>query len=142
VSPAVAILFAQTGFPAQNVCAPPATMPTPGSNGLIDLEVATAQWATYPGALTDSLAPGTYTISNEQDSQETLCKLRGGGTAYLQVEQWGGQSNGVAISGTVTLDSISASSVTGHFDVMVGGPSGETNSPTALSGAFNASPCP
>ena len=141
--PAVAIFFAEAGFAAQNFCTPNG-YPDAGTTNILDLEVATAQWATYPGTLTEPLVPGTYTISNEQDNNETLCKLRGGGTAYLQIYPWSDYARAIAVSGTVTLDSISAGSVTGRFDVRMGGPFGQTDAgtPTPLSGTFSASACP
>jgi hypothetical protein len=144
VIPAVAIFFAETGFAAQNICNPAVGYPDAGTNTILDLEVATAQWATYPGTLTEPLVPGTYMISNEQDNEETLCKLRGGGTAYLQIYPWGAPSSAIAVSGTVTINSIAAGSVTGRFDVLMGGPFGQTDAaaPTPLSGEFNAIPCP
>lgn len=144
VTPAVAISFAETGFAAQNICDTAVGLPDGGTNRVLDVEVATAQWATYPGNLTDSLAPGTYTISNEQDNNETLCKLRGGGTAYLQISPWGDYSTAIAVSGTVTIDSIATGSVTGRFDVLMGGPFGQTDAgaPTPLSGTFSAITCP
>jgi hypothetical protein len=144
VIPAVAIHFAETGFPAQNICNPAVGYPDGGTNTILDLEVATAQWAAYPGTLTEPLVPGTYMISNEQNNDETLCKLRGGGTAYLQIYSWGGPARAIAVSGTVTIDRIAAGSVTGRFDVLMGGPFGQTDAaaPTPLSGGFNATACP
>lgn len=142
VTPGVVILFAETGFPAQNVCNSNVGLPDAGTNTILDLEVATSQWATYPGMLTQSLVPGTYTISNEQTNDENLCKLRGGGTAYLQVFPWGGYASAIAVSGTVTIDSIAAGSVTGHFDVTMGGAFGQTDATTPLSGTFDAAACP
>jgi hypothetical protein len=143
VIPAVAIFFAETGFAAQNICYPTAGLPTAGTNTVLDLEVATAQWATYPGTLTDPLVPGTYTISDEQKRNEDLCKLRGGGTAYLQIYPWGNNSVANAVSGTVTIESIATASVTGRFDVLMSGPFGQTDAgvPTPLSGEFNVAAC-
>jgi hypothetical protein len=140
----VVILFAETGFPAQNICNSGVGYPDAGSNTILHIEVATPQWATYPGTLTDPLLPGTYTISNEQTNSDSLCKLRGGGTAFLEVFQWGDYAQAIAVSGTVTLASIAATSVTGRFDVLMGGPFGQTDAapPTALSGTFDATPCP
>jgi hypothetical protein len=144
VIPAVGILFAETGFAAQNICNSTVGYPDGGTNTVLDVEVATAQWATYPGTLTDPLVPGTYTISNEHNDAENLCKLRPGATAFVQIYPWGAPSSAIAVSGTVTIDSITAGSVTGRFDVLMGGPFGQTDAaaPTPLSGEFNAIACP
>ena len=48
--------------------------------------------------LTDPLVPGTYMISDEQKQNEDLCKLRTGGSAYLQIYPWGQSSMAVAVS--------------------------------------------
>jgi hypothetical protein len=144
VVPAVAISFAESGFAAQNICNTNVGLPTAGTNNVLDLEVATPQWATYPGMLTDPLVPGTYTISDEQKRNEDLCKLRAGGTAYLQIYPWGNGSLANAVSGTVTIDGIAAGSVTGRFDVQMSqafGPNAGA-APKSLSGAFNATVCP
>jgi hypothetical protein len=139
---AAVILFAETGFPAQNICNSAVGLPDAGANTILHIEVATAQWASYPGTLTDPLVPGTF--SNEQTNSDSLCKLRGGGTAFLEIFQWGDYAQAIAVSGTVTLESIAASSVTGRFDVLMGGPFGQTDAapPTPLSGTFNATACP
>ena len=49
-----------------------------------------------------------------------------------------------AIQGTVVIDTVTASAVTGTFSVLMGGPYGTTDAspPPTLTGAFNATTCP
>jgi hypothetical protein len=119
-------------------------VPDAGSGGWIDIEIATTQ-AIEGTPITQALAPGVYVIGNEGEDDPDVCMLPSGSNAFLQLLTPGADdATATAISGTVTLDSVTASAVTGTFSVLMGGPFGTTDAspPPALSGAFNATACP
>jgi hypothetical protein len=144
VVPAVTIGLFPKSISASAVCADVDGGVDAGTGQFILLQIATQQWAMGTGTLTQSLAPATYTISNEFEDDEDLCMLQGGGTAILGLGPLGGDSSSIAISGTVMLTSVGAGSVAGTFDVLMGGPYGTTDgsAPLPLSGSFDALPCP
>lgn len=115
----------------------------------MDIELATSEYATNHGKgnLTRALSTGTYAIGNEDIPDEDLCSLPTGATAILQVREFpdGGTGGALvawnAVSGNVTLTSVSADGVAGTFEVTLGEPdSGATGG--TLSGEFRASTCP
>lgn len=118
--------------------------PDAGSGGWIDIEIATTQ-AIEGTPITQALAPGVYVIGNEGEDDPDVCMLPSGSNAFLQILTPGADdATATAVSGTVTIDSVTPSAVTGTFSVLVGGPYGTTDAspPPALSGAFNATACP
>ena len=145
VVPAVQIGMFEVGHNPSFPCDEAGASTDAGVGRQITIGVATTQWATFAGGpLTSSLTAGTYMISNERQDDEDLCMLTDGGSAYLTYGQVGGQSLAIAVSGTVTLDSIAAKTLTGSLDVTMGGPYGQADGGTShLAGSFNASvPCP
>jgi len=138
----ITILLASPGLPS--LCAD-GGVPDGGPGEWLDLELATTQAATGAAELTESLTPGTYVIGNEKENDPDVCMLPSATNAFLQILTPGGlDAQATAISGTVTLDSVSSGSVTGTFSVLMGGPFGATDAspPPALTGAFNALACP
>jgi hypothetical protein len=151
IVPAVQIAFVEPGPASQQVCSTAAPPVDGGLGNVIAIGVATTQWAMYASApLTESLTTGAYAVSNEHEDDEDLCMLggagsalRGPGTAYLLLTPYGGESLSIATSGTVTIDSVGATFVTGSFDVLIGGPYGQTDAGASpLSGTFSAAACP
>jgi hypothetical protein len=139
----VAILFTAQGLPSL-LCSD-AGEPDAGAGAWIDLEITTTQAAMGDTELTQSLTPGTYVIGDEGEDDPDLCMLPSGSNAFLQLLTPGGyDAQGLAISGTVTIESISEQGVAGTFSVLMGGPYGYTDAspPPSLSGAFNATACP
>jgi hypothetical protein len=94
----------------------------------------------YSGVtLTTSLSPGTYAVGNEHEDDEDLCMLAAGSSAYLLFAPLHGESLSIAVSGTITVDSVGTDAVTGSFNVVMGGPYGETDAGTSpLTGTFDA----
>jgi hypothetical protein len=116
-----------------------------GTGSLINIEIATQQYASQMMPFTQALAPGTYVIGNEGEDDPDLCMLPSGSTAILQILTFGqDDAQWTAISGTVTIDTVGPTSIAGSFAVLLGGPFGqyEGGTPPSLSGAFNASTCP
>ena len=144
VVPAVQIAIVQAGAASESICSGSASSPDGGPDSAVYIGIATTQWATYSRAtLTESLTPGTFTVGNEHLDDEDLCMLAPGSSAYLLFGTAHGESLAIAVSGTVTLDTIAAGAVAGRFDVILGGPFGETDAGTSrLSGTFDAVACP
>jgi hypothetical protein len=139
----LAILLTSEGLPP--VLCSDAGVPDGGTGYWLDLEIATTQAATGDGTLTQSIAPGTYVIGDEEQDDPDICMLAPGSNAFLQiVTPTSGDAVATAISGTVTVDSVSAQGITGTFSVLMGGPYGvsDASPPPSLSGAFNATACP
>ncbi len=114
-----------------------------GSGMLLSIGVATIQFASGAPTFTKAVAPGTYTVGNEGAPDETLCMLPAGATAIVQLHAFGQPSQAIATSGTVTIDSVTASSIEGSFDVQMGGPDGDVDAGTTpLGGSFHAAACP
>jgi hypothetical protein len=121
-----------------------------GTGRFIDIEVATAQYAMQAPVQapqpTQALSPGTYAILNEGEDDEDLCSVQQSSpTAILQVLEFGlYDAQEIAISGTVTVDSVGPHAIAGSFDVLLGGPYGLTDGGAGqpLSGSFNAVTCP
>jgi hypothetical protein len=111
----------------------------------LDIEVGTSQVASDAPVLTQALTPGTYVVGNEKVNDPDLCMLPQGANAFVQLlTPTGYDAQETALSGTVTIDSIGPSGVTGSFSVLLGGPYGTTDAatPPSLSGTFNAPACP
>ncbi|HEY1691670.1 MAG TPA: hypothetical protein VGG39_05895 [Polyangiaceae bacterium] len=143
VIPTVSILLTSQGLPA--VLCSDAGLPDGGTGYLLDIEIATTQAAMGDEVLTQSIVPGTYEVGDEGEDDPDLCMLAPGSNAFLQiVTPTSGDAVATAISGSVTIDSISAGAVTGTFSVLMGGPYGvaDASPPPSLSGAFNATACP
>jgi hypothetical protein len=144
VRPAANIFFLPSAISPSALCDVDAAAPDAGSSIVMALQIATPEWAMYaPAPLTQSLTPGTYTISNEHQDDEDLCMLAPGGTAILLIYPPGGESLWVATSGTVTLTTVTATSVAGSFHVVLTPqfPDAGVSAPS-LSGSFNAAACP
>jgi hypothetical protein len=141
---AAQILFFEKSGDSSLVCA------NDGGNGgastgrVLDLEIATPQYAAMMDAATQGLAPGTYVVGNEHQNDPDLCMLPAGTTAFLVLFDAGGNSAvGISVSGTVTITSVSASAIAGSFSVTMGGPYGQIDAGTpTLSGSFDATACP
>jgi hypothetical protein len=122
--------------------------PVNGVSGRVVLiEIATSQYAKQTTPLTESLGPATYVIGDEGEDDEDLCMLPSGTTAFLEISELGdggAVAEWIGISGTVTVDSITPTSIAGSFDVLLGGPYGQTDgsAPPSLSGTFDAAGCP
>lgn len=117
---------------------------TGGKGHDIDLEIATTQYV-QGEALTQALGPGTYVVGDEGENDPDICMIPSGTNAYLALLDFGVDDDAVAIavSGTVTIDSISSQGITGSFDVFLGGPYGTTDAGVqSLTGAFNTVTCP
>jgi hypothetical protein len=141
---ATAILLAQEDL-SSSVCGDGGN-PDAGVGYIVNIEIATQEYAMGTTQLTQSLTAGTYVIGNEGEDDEDLCMLPGGSTAILQLfdpTNPGGASS-IAISGTVTIDSVGPGSIAGSFDAVMGGPYGYTDAspPPSLSGTFKAPVCP
>jgi hypothetical protein len=139
----VSIILTSEGLPSL-LCVD-GGFPDGGPGFWIDLELATNQAAMGDQELTQSLAPGTYVVGDEGENDPDLCMLPQGSNAFLQLlTPTGDDAQSISISGTVTIDSISAQSVTGTFSVFMGGPYGYTDAspPPSLSGAYNATAGP
>jgi hypothetical protein len=142
VLPAVEIGIVQAGGPS--FCDTRTSAIDGGAYHALYMGIATGQWASYAGAtLTASLAPGTFIVGNQHLDDEDLCMLPAGSSAYLVFGQADGQELAIAVSGTFTLDTVAADSVSGSFDVIMGSQFGLTDAGTSrLSGTFNALVCP
>ena len=71
--------------------------------------------------------------------------LPSGATAILQMLQFGLENaQQIAISGTVTIDAVSPTSISGSYSVLLGGPYGGTDggAPQPLTGSFDTATCP
>jgi len=123
-----------------------------GSGRFIDIQVGTLQYITLqtsnanPPPPTQALTPGVYTILNERENQENLCSVPvTTPIAVLEVLQFGlYDAQQIAISGTVTVESVGPRSIVGTFSVLLGGPYGQTDGGPGqpLSGSFGAAACP
>jgi hypothetical protein len=144
VVPAVQIALVQAGAASDSICGGSAGSPDGGPDDAVYIGIATAQWAAYSrGTLTESLTPGTFTVGSEHLDDEDLCMLAPGSSAYLLFAPVRGESLAIAVSGTVTLDTVAGGAVSGRFDVVMGGPFGEVDAGTSrLSGTFDAVACP
>ena len=143
VIPQVGILLTAQGLPS--LLCTDAGPPDAGVGGWLEIVIATSQAIAGASPLTDSVAPGTYVIGDEGVDDPDPCMLPNGSNAYIQLLTPGGyDAQATAISGTVVIDSVSATSVTGTFSVLMGGPYGFTDAspPPSLSGAFDALACP
>ena len=115
------------------------------TGALVDLEIATAQYAAGTTPLTQALSPGTYVIGNEGVPDPDLCMLAANTTAILQLfdpfEASG--ASAIAVSGSVTVTHVDATSIGGSFAVMMQPPgSPDASAPQPLSGTFETSVCP
>ena len=100
-------------------------MPDGGAGEWLYLALATTQAATGASELTESLTAGTYVIGDEGEDDPDVCMLPPGTNAFLEiVTPEGDDAQATAISGTVTLDSISAGSVHRHLLGAHGGTAG------------------
>jgi hypothetical protein len=109
-----------------------------GASGrFIVIQVATSQYvmletsnSTNPPPPTQALTPSAYTIINEGENKENLCSFPvARPIAILQVQQFGlSDAQQIAVSGTVTIDSVGPRSIAGSFNVLLGGPYGQTGS--------------
>jgi len=138
----LSIVIASQGLPSL-LCAD-GGIPDGGPGDWIDIEIGTSQ-ATQGVPITMPLGPGLYVIGNEAENDPDLCMLPNGSNAFLQLLTPGGyDAQATAISGTVTIASVTPTAVTGTFSVLMGGPYGATDAspPPSLSGAFNATTCP
>ncbi len=124
---------------------PTATCSNAAKSGrLLDIGIATHEYASGKtgSALTVPLATGTFAIGNEQIPDEDLCSLSNDATAILQIrdvaEDGTTNTRWNALSGTVTIDSLAAGSISGTFDVVLGDPNGNGTSGGALHGTFGA----
>jgi hypothetical protein len=128
------------------LCSPSSDGGGPGTNTgrILDLEIATAQYAAMATPITDALAPGSYVVGDEHQDDPDLCMLPTGTTAFLQlVDAGGGYPTSVSASGTVSITSVSGSAIAGTFNVTMGGPFGQTDGGTPqLTGSFDATSCP
>ncbi len=145
LTPTVGIAFLQQGLPDAVVCSTTGA-PDAGSGSLVEIQVATEEWAKSE-TLTQSLTPGTYDITDEYEDDEDLCMLgKGAGTAILILgTQTSCGATSIAMSGTITIDSIDSGGVKGSFDVKMGDAYGhppDGGAPLSLAGTFNATPCP
>ena len=80
----------------------------PGGNTarILDLEIATAQYAAMTTPVTDALAPGSYVVGNEHRNDPDLCMLPTGTTAFVQLlDPGGGSPASVSVSGTLSITS-------------------------------------
>lgn len=138
----VDILISSQGLPSL-LCVD-SGIPDGGPGDWIDIEIATTQ-AAEGAPITKALTPGLYVIGDEGEDDPDPCMLPAGTNAFLQLLTPGGyDAQAIAISGTVTIATISPTAVTGTFSVLMGGPYGVTDAspPPSLSGAFNATTCP
>jgi hypothetical protein len=136
------ILISSQGLPS--VLCPDAGAPTTGPGDWLDIEIATNQ-IVQRQPITQGIAPGTYVIGNENQNDPDVCMLPDGTNAFAQLLVPGGtNAQELSMSGTVTLDTVSPTSVTGSFSLVMGDPYGRTDAspPPAISGAFNATTCP
>jgi hypothetical protein len=143
IIPTLSILLTSDGLP--NLLCSDAGFPDGGTGYWLDLELATTQAAMGDEVLTQSIVPGTYLIGDEGENDPDLCMLAPGSNAFLQIVTPSlDDAEATAIQGTVVIDTVSASAVTGTFSVLIGGPYGTTDAspPPTLSGAFNATACP
>ena len=111
----------------------------------VDLEIATTEYIQGATTYTQTLAPGTYVLGDEGVDDPDLCMLPSGTNAFLAIVDFGGVTDAVetGVSGTVTIDTISATEIAGSFDVFLGGPDGQTDGgPQSLEGTFDAVTCP
>jgi hypothetical protein len=139
----LSILISSQGLPSL-LCATDGGIPDGGPGDWIDIEIGTSQ-AAQGAPITMALGPGVYVIGNEAQNDPDLCMLPNGSNAFLQLLTPSGyDAQAIAISGTVTIDTLTPSTVTGTFSVLMGGPYGATDAspPPSLSGAFNATKCP
>jgi hypothetical protein len=125
-----------------------------GASGrFIVIQVATSQYvmletsnSANPPLPTQALTPGAYTIINEGENDENLCSFPvSAPIAILQVQQFGFyDAQQIAVSGTVTIDNVGPRSIAGSFNVLLGGPYGQTDGGAGqpLSGSFDAAVCP
>jgi hypothetical protein len=115
-----------------------------GAGRILDLEIATPQYASMKTPVTDALTPGSYVVGDEHQNDPDLCMLPTGTTAFLQLlDVAGGSPTSTSVSCTVAITSISATAIAGSFNVTMGGPYGQTDGGTPqLSGSFNATTCP
>jgi hypothetical protein len=126
-------------------CSDGGSLVSNGTGRDIDLEIATTEYIQGATTLTQTLGPGTYVIGDEGEDDPDLCMLPSGTNAFLEVLDFGTADDAVetAVSGTVTIDTLSATEITGTFDVYLGGPYGQTDGgPQSLTGSFDAVPCP
>jgi hypothetical protein len=141
---AAQIVFFEKSGDASLVCSNDGGSPAGNTGRILDLELATPQYATMMDAATQGLTPGTYVVGNEHQNDPDLCMLPTGTTAFLQLLDVAGSSpTSISVSGTVTITSVSATAIAGSFSVTMGGPYGQTDGGTPqLSGSFNATACP
>jgi hypothetical protein len=141
---AVQILLFESNADAARVCSKDGGGPGKNVGRILDLEIATPQYAAKTAPLTDSLTPGNYAVGNEHQDDPDLCMLPTGTTAFLQLIGYESASpTSISTSGTVSITSVTDAEVQGTFDVTMGGPYGQTDGGTPqLSGSFYATPCP
>jgi hypothetical protein len=141
---AAQIVLLQDGNEAALVCSPDGGPPGGNPGSVLDLEIATSQYAAMTTPLTQALTPGSYVVGDEHQNDPDLCMLPTGATAFLQLVGLGASSpQSVSVSGTVTITSVDASAIAGSFNVTMGGPYGQIDGGTPqLSGSFNATACP
>jgi hypothetical protein len=123
-----------------------------GSGRFVDIQVGTLQYITLqtssanPPPATQALTPGVYPILNERENQENLCSVPvTTPISVLEVQQFGlYDAQQIAISGTVTIESVGPRSIVGTFSVLLGGPYGQTDGGPGqpLSGSFGTTACP
>jgi hypothetical protein len=141
---AVQLLLFESNADGASACSSDGGGPGKNIGRILDLEIATSQYAAMTTPLTDSLTAGTYTVGNEHQDDPDLCMLPTGTTAFLQlIDYQSGSPTSISTSGTVSITSISDAEIQGTFNATMGGPYGQTDGGTPqLSGSFYATACP
>ncbi len=140
---ATAIYLLQVDLSAE-ACADASFVPSAAGQRFIAIQMAAPAYATRR-SVSEALSAGAYTIGNESVPDEDLCMLPTGATAILQVLELpdaagaGALPIWNAVVGTVTVTGLSATSIAGAFDVVLGDPNGGSADGGALSGSFDAS---
>lgn len=151
---AFGIIMAQTNISAY--CSADAAFSPPGGQPFVVVQVAGPSYSNpgpADGGGLKAITPGTYTVGFENVPDDDLCMLAGtGASALVDIRTWkGGDAAGAvtaaeALSGTVTITSISPGHVAGSFSVMMVSVSStgqfDTQHPSALSGTFDSATCP
>jgi hypothetical protein len=107
--------------------------------------VATQEYVAK-STLTQTLAPGSYTIGNQKVADEDFCMIPNGATAFLQILSFDDAGSASSVwngtSGTINVTSVSSQSIAGTYSAQLGGAKNNSVDGGLIDGSFNAPICP